>query len=54
MDSGEATGADLNVSRQFLKENQITATDTEGSAVDALAKAVPDIDKVVACKRKSA
>ena len=54
LDSGEATVADLNVIRQFLKDNQITATATEGSAVDDLAKALPDIDKVVAFKRKSA
>ena len=54
LDSGEATVADLNVIRQFLKDNQITATATEGSAIDDLAKALPDIDKVVAFKRKSA
>ena len=52
--SGEITTAELNVARQFLKDNQITATATEGSAVDDLAKALPDIDKVVAFKRKSA
>ena len=54
LDSGEASTADLNVIRQFLKDNQITAQPAEGSAISDLAKALPDIDKVVAFKRKSA
>mgnify|MGYP003140657296 FL=1 len=54
LESGEATTQDINVIRQFLKDNQITAQPAEGSALDDLAKALPDIDKVVAFKRKSA
>ena len=54
LESGEATVADLNVIRQFLKDNQITAQPAEGSAISDLAKALPYIDKVVAFKRKSA
>jgi len=39
--SGTATASDLNVARQFLKDNGIDSIPTDGSAVGNLAEAVP-------------
>lgn len=39
--SGEATASDLNVARQFLKDNGIDAVPREGSPLDDLAKSLP-------------
>ena len=46
--------AELNILRQFLKDNQINAQPTEGSEFGELAKALPDIENVVAFKKKRA
>ena len=46
--------AELNILRQFLKDNQINAQPTEGSEFGELAKAVPDIENVIAFKKKRA
>ena len=46
--------AELNILRQFLKDNQINAQPAEGSEFGELAKALPDIDNVVAFKKKRA
>lgn len=39
--SGEATSADLNIARQMLKDNGITATPAEASPLEGLANALP-------------
>ena len=39
--SGEATSSDLNVARQMLKDNGITATPVEASPLGNLANALP-------------
>ena len=39
--SGEATSTDLNVARQMLKDNSITATPAEASPLHRLATALP-------------
>ena len=46
--------AELNILRQFLKDNQINAQTTEGSEFGELAKALPDIENVIAFKKKRA
>ena len=46
--------AELNILRQFLKDKQINAQPTEGSEFGELAKALPDIENVVAFKKKRA
>lgn len=39
--SGEATASDLNVARQFLKDNGIDAVPREGSPLDHLKNSLP-------------
>ena len=39
--SGEATSTDINVSRQFLKDNGVTATPAEASTLEGLVNALP-------------
>lgn len=39
--TGEATAADLNVARQFLKDNGIDAVPKKGSPLDALRDSLP-------------
>ena len=51
---GSLGTAELNILRQFLKDNQINAQPTEGSEFGELAKALPDIENVVAFKKKRA
>ena len=46
--------AELNILRQFLKDNQINAQPTDGSEFGELAKALPDIENVIAFKKKRA
>ena len=46
--------AELNILRQFLKDNQISSQPTEGSEFGELAKALPDIENVIAFKKKRA
>ena len=46
--------AELNILRQFLKDNQINSQPTEGSEFGELAKALPDIENVIAFKKKRA
>ena len=46
--------AERNILRQFLKDNQINAQPAEGSEFGELAKALPDIENVVAFKKKRA
>ena len=51
---GSLGTAELNILRQFLKDNQINAQPTEGSEFGELAKALPDIENVIAFKKKRA
>jgi hypothetical protein len=44
--------SELNVLRQFLKDNQISAQPAEGTPFGDLAKALPDIENVVSFKRR--
>lgn len=41
LDSGEVTAAELNVIRQFLKDNEITQLPVQGTKVFQLAKGLP-------------
>ena len=52
--SGEATTADLNVMRQFLKDNQVAAQPVEDTPFGDLARSLPDIENVIALKKRSA
>ena len=52
--SGEASTADLNVIRQFLKDNQITAQPVEDTPFGDLARSLPDIENVIELKKRSA
>ena len=54
LNSGEATTADMNVIRQFLKDNQITAQPVEDTPFGDLAKSLPDIENVIELKKRSA
>ena len=54
LNEGNLGTAELNILRQFLKDNQITAQPAEGSEFGELAKALPDIENVVAFKKKRA
>ncbi len=51
---GSLGTAELNILRQFLKDNQINAQPTEGSEFGELAKALPDIENVIEFKKKRA
>lgn len=42
LESGEATAADLNVIRAFLKDNNIDAIPTKGSPLGDLVDSLPD------------
>ena len=54
LDSGMASTADLNVIRQFLKDNQITSQPVENTPFGDLAKSLPDIENVIELKKRSA
>tara|TARA_R100001463_G_scaffold121780_1_gene178074 strand:- start:284 stop:520 length:237 start_codon:yes stop_codon:yes gene_type:complete len=51
---GELGSAELNILRQFLKDNQISAQPSEGSEFGELAKALPDIENVIEFQKKRA
>ena len=42
--SGEATTQDLKAACDWLKTNDITGIDYDGSPLDKLAKVIPDVD----------
>ena len=52
LDEGTISTSELNVLRQFLKDNQISAQPAEGTPFGGLAKALPDIENVVSFKRR--
>ena len=51
---GELGSAELNILRQFLEDNQISAQPSEGSEFGELAKALPDIENVIEFQKKRA
>tara|TARA_B100000131_G_scaffold153692_1_gene149097 strand:+ start:380 stop:607 length:228 start_codon:yes stop_codon:yes gene_type:complete len=51
---GDATAADLNIIRQFLKDNQISAQPVEETSFGELAKALPEIENVVSLQKRRA
>ena len=51
---GDVNAADLNIIRQFLKDNQITAQPVEEMSFGELAKALPEIENVVQLQKKRA
>ena len=52
LDEGTISTSELNVLRQFLKDNQISAQPAEGTPFGDLAKALPDIENMVSLKRR--
>lgn len=46
LDSGEATASDLNVIRQFLKDNGINADGEKSEQLQGLVDELPDLDNV--------
>ena len=46
LDSGEASTADLNVIRQFLKDNGIECIPVENNPMEELMNNLPDLDAV--------
>lgn len=48
---GTITVSELNVLRQFLKDNQVSAQPVEGTPFGDLAAQLPDIENVVQFKR---
>jgi len=52
LDDGTISVSELNVLRQFLKDNQVSAQPVEGTPFGDLAAQLPDIENVVAFNRK--
>lgn len=52
MADGSITTAELNVLRQFLKDNGISAQPVAGSSFGDLVASLPDLDKVVQMPRR--
>lgn len=53
LEEGTISGSELNVLRQFLKDNQISAQPVEGTPFGDLVSALPDLDKVVHMKPRN-
>jgi len=53
LDDGTISGSELNVLRQFLKDNQISATPVEGTPFGDLVSKLPNLDKVVQFRRSA-
>lgn len=53
LDEGTISASELNVLRQFLKDNQISAQPVEGTPFGDLVSSLPDLDKVVAMKPRN-
>ena len=54
LNEGNLGTAELNILRQFLKDNQISSQPVEGSEFGELARALPDIENVVSLKKRRA
>ena len=50
LQDGTINSSELNVLRQFLKDNQISAQPVEGTPFGDLVSSLPDLDKVIAMK----
>lgn len=53
LEEGIITTGELNILRQFLKDNAISAQPVEGSPFGDLVASVPDIDKVIPMRKIS-
>lgn len=53
LDEGCITAGELNILRQFLKDNAISAQAVEGTPFGDLVSSLPDLDKVVAMKPRN-
>jgi hypothetical protein len=53
LEEGIITTGELNILRQFLKDNAISAQPVEGSPFGDLVASVPDIEKVVPFRKTS-
>ena len=47
LEEGTISGSELNVLRQFLKDNQVSAQPVEGTPFGDLVSSLPDLEKVV-------
>lgn len=54
MDEGTITTGEMNVLRQFLKDNQISAQPVQGTPFGDLVASLPDIQNVVHMPRRAA
>tara|TARA_B100001094_G_scaffold296843_1_gene319379 strand:- start:5538 stop:5768 length:231 start_codon:yes stop_codon:yes gene_type:complete len=53
LDDGTISVSELNVLRQFLKDNQVSAQPVEGTPFGDLAAQLPEIENVVQFKRSA-
>lgn len=54
LEEGTISGSELNVLRQFLKDNQISAQPVEGTPFGDLVSSLPDLEKVVHMRPRKA
>ena len=54
LDEGSISTAELNILRQFLKDNGISAQPVAGTGCGALVASLPDMDKIVQMPRRKA
>lgn len=54
LEDGTISASELNILRQFLKDNAISAQPVEGSPFGDLVANLPDLDKVVHIRRRTA
>ena len=54
LQEGIITASEMNILRQFLKDNSISAQPTEGTPFGELVSNLPDLDKVVHMPRRRA
>lgn len=52
LQEGTITASEMNILRQFLKDNSISAQPTEGTPFGELVSNLPDLDKVVHMPRR--
>jgi hypothetical protein len=52
LDDGSISTAELNILRQFLKDNGISAQPVAGTSFGDLVASLPDLDKVVQMPRR--
>jgi hypothetical protein len=54
LDDGSISTAELNILRQFLKDNGISAQPVAGTSFGDLVASLPDMDKIVQMPRRKA